>query len=315
MNLPLPWQQSQWDYLLTRKRAGTLPHALLLTGVAGLGKQLFAKAFAKNLLCLSTVDVACEECRNCRLLENVTHPDFYLLQPAEEGKAIRIEQIRELIEGLNKTAIFGLFKIAIISHADKMNTSSANALLKTLEEPPSGTILLLISNSPGLIPATIRSRCQQVAFLPPSEKEAYQWLSNHLTINSDLKQALHLTDNAPLAAMAFTSEKLEQWQNFLQGFIALTKHEITPVQLAASWSKFPLNELIIWLQHIVMNVIREKMLSSTRSFSDGQLFFYLDKIYKLRQHLIIGNLNQQLQLENLFCIWQKMDLKEINLCS
>src|SRR5437016_5142030 len=95
-NSPYPWQTQQWDHLLMRLTNKQLPHALLLHGNKGLGKQIFAQAFAKIILCRnSSIDLnACGECQACQLMASNTHPDFMVVEPEEEGKVIKVEQIR-----------------------------------------------------------------------------------------------------------------------------------------------------------------------------------------------------------------------------
>src|SRR6185312_9049826 len=146
-----------WNYLHQRRQNNSLPHALLLTGLPDLE---FPRLFSKSLLCLKPdlEGKACNNCRTCSLMQAGSHPDFYQIEPEETGKTIRIDQIRELISELNQTAQQGGYKIAIIAPAEAMQMGAANALLKTLEEPAANTLIMLVSNQPGLLAATLRSR-------------------------------------------------------------------------------------------------------------------------------------------------------------
>lgn len=190
--LPCPWHRQAWAAL--QSRADTLPHALLLSGETGIGKRRFVDAFAAWLLCSAPVDgLACGRCKSCLLFAAGSHPDSVLLIPeamradADESDAggkkrkpsreIRIDEVRALIDFTSRTAQFGGRRVVRIDPAQAMNSNAANALLKTLEEPGAGTILLLVTSTPAMLSATIRSRCQQVKLPAPGRAEALNWLA------------------------------------------------------------------------------------------------------------------------------------------
>jgi DNA polymerase-3 subunit delta' len=175
------WNASLWHNVLERQRRGAMPHALLLSGPAGLGKRAFAARLAAYLLCESRGDDACGRCRGCLLVKAGSHPDraSVALETRDDGKLrteIVVEQIRVLSSRLSMTAQFGGFQVATIDPADLMNTAAANALLKTLEEPGAGTVMILVSDQPSRLPATIRSRCQRLDFILPDRAAAIAWL-------------------------------------------------------------------------------------------------------------------------------------------
>lgn len=211
------YDSPQWQYLAKRWQNNNLPHALLLTGQCNLNKTQFATEFTKYLLCQQKQQTYCGECRNCQLMQAETYPDFYLVQPEEQGKAIRVDQVRELIAQLNQTSQQTNYKIVVINPADNMNQAAANALLKTLEEPTSDTFLFLIADQISLLSATIRSRCQIIKF-------------------SADKQTL-IPD--------------EEKQKLLNSLNTLTN----PVKAAADWLKTDINQLIDWLMIIAMEKI------------------------------------------------------------
>ncbi len=169
-----------WDRLQSQR--GRLPHALLLIGQRGLGKFALAQAFAKSLLCEKPLEgrLCCGQCLACNWFEQGNHPDYRLLQPqamgedpdAEEGKKkasqqITIDQVRGLDEFFNVGTHRAGLRIVVVNPADAMNRNTANALLKTLEEPAPGTLFLMISNEPLRLLPTIRSRCQVVPLAVP----------------------------------------------------------------------------------------------------------------------------------------------------
>jgi DNA polymerase-3 subunit delta' len=182
MNEIQSWQKTKWHYLIHRKKENHLPHAFLFTGNEGLGKWNVANLFAKLLLCRNTnndnLEYPCQSCSSCQLINAGTHPDLLIVQKGEKEKAIRVDQIRELIAELYQTSSQGGAKIALINATDNMNIAASNALLKTLEEPPAGVYIILISANPALLPATIRSRCQTINFKPPTSSEVKEWLVN-----------------------------------------------------------------------------------------------------------------------------------------
>lgn len=179
----LPWHAAHWSRLQTRRQRDALPHALLLCGPHGLGKRAFARRFANALLCeRAGHDDACGACRACLLLAAGSHPDvieltFGLRKDGVQRREIVVEQIRELSARLAMNSQFGGWQIVTIDPADAMNTSAANALLKTLEEPSAQTLLILLADAPWRLPQTIRSRCQRIEFHLPDADEAQTWLA------------------------------------------------------------------------------------------------------------------------------------------
>ncbi|SFW31472.1 DNA polymerase III subunit delta' [Luteibacter sp. UNCMF366Tsu5.1] len=177
-----PWHADAWARLQARRERDALPHALLLAGPAGLGKRDFLAAFVKGLLCQRPVDgVACGTCRSCELVAAGTHPDliglsFGLRKDGVTRSEIVVDQIRDLSQRLSMASQFGGWQVVTIDPADAMNAAAANALLKTLEEPTPATLLVLLADEPARLPATIRSRCQRIDFLPPSRAVALDWL-------------------------------------------------------------------------------------------------------------------------------------------
>lgn len=163
--------------LQTALRHDRIAHAYLFHGDEGIGKQLVALRFAQAINCESG-DMpdgpdACGACRSCMQIEARTHPDFLALEPDPElaNPQIKIEQIRDLEHQIAYKPLVGRKKIFLINDADRMTIGAANALLKTLEEPPDHSILLLVSGRPSALPATVRSRCQALRFAPPARTQ------------------------------------------------------------------------------------------------------------------------------------------------
>jgi DNA polymerase-3 subunit delta' len=216
---PFSWQFEQWQRLSAQVKTDQLAHAFLFSGETGIGKRLFAFEFAQLLLCLEpSENRACGKCQNCNLGKNCQHPDLVIIESEEIGKSIKIDQIRELADFVNKTSHSGGNRVVIVNEAHELNVNSANALLKTLEEPGSDTYILLISNLPALLPATIRSRCQRIQFPMPTINQATTWLQGRLD-SADVGPALRNSHGRPLLALhAAEQGVVENRQIFLTRF-------------------------------------------------------------------------------------------------
>jgi DNA polymerase III delta' subunit len=150
------------------RRTGRLPHALMFLGPEGVGKSLVARHLASALLC-SEKNAPCGTCRSCELFAKDQHPDLYELKP-ESGR-IKIEAVRELKRSFALPPLVSQARAVLIAEAHALNAAAANALLKTLEEPPSATFFILGTHAAGWVPRTILSRCQKIRFSPLSAEE------------------------------------------------------------------------------------------------------------------------------------------------
>lgn len=206
----LPWQREGACEALAQR--STWPHALFVHGPRGIGKHALALNFAQALLCESPRPdgLGCGACPSCRYAVAGQHPDLRRLELLEidEGggeinavDTITIDRVRALIDFMQLTSHRQRAKVAVIAPAERMNAAAANALLKTLEEPPPATYLILVSDQPGRVQATIRSRCRKLAAPQPSTEDARAWLAAQGIAEPDL--ALAQAAGAPLAALAY----------------------------------------------------------------------------------------------------------------
>ena len=258
MNTLVPWLVSTFADLQQRRAKGRLAHALMFIGPAGIGKHQLAERFAQSLLCAQphADGQPCGQCHACSLYAAGTHPDLFRLSPEEDSKNIRIDQIRALIERISLSSHYGRHKVVILNPADAMNIAAANALLKTLEEPPADTILLLITDRPSFLPATIRSRCQTLRFALPARDEAQAWLATQLGNPEEAAVLLALAGGAPLAAQDLAEEQLTRRQEMLNDWQQLARGKADPVKLAADWVKPGLRLPITWIYGWVADMIR-----------------------------------------------------------
>jgi len=185
MTLCPPWLIDQGQQVLGRHAKGALPHALLITGIKGIGKRDFANWLIEALLChRADVSGACGECPSCLQLKSDGHPDFVQLQPEGAAEMIKVDAIRELLVWMQLTAAANRYRIALLERAERMNRNSANSLLKTLEEPSERAVLVLVSDLAGALPATIRSRCQTLTLRLHDRESASSWLNEQLGTQS-----------------------------------------------------------------------------------------------------------------------------------
>ncbi len=186
-----------------------LHHAYLFVGPEGSGKRTVALALAKAIHCRETKNDFCDRCPDCARIQAGNHPDVRLVQTLEDKKEISIKQVREIEKELNFRSFSGKRKIAIIDPATLLNTSSQNALLKTLEEPPRNSMIVLIAPNAGALLPTLRSRCLRVSFGPLARDEVARYLTSKEGINQDdanLRAALSMGSLG--AAIKFDKDEL-----------------------------------------------------------------------------------------------------------
>lgn len=240
----MPWLQKPWQTIQSRLSEGRLPHALLVTGECGVGKRAWADAVSGLLLCATPLHkeagtpVACGQCRQCQLIAASSHPDVRVYAP-EKSRMIKIEQVRQLSAFAVSSPQVAGRKIAVIDRADQLNINSANALLKTLEEPVADFVLILLQESGRPVLPTIRSRCQVVSIPVPSAEQAEQWLASEVAELEGGKQpspelmvkSLMLAGNAPRLALEYATgefpalrdEAFDKFRQFMKGQVAVAE--------------------------------------------------------------------------------------------
>jgi DNA polymerase-3 subunit delta' len=283
-----PWQRGEWRAL--QQMRGRLPHAILFHGPEGIGKVAFAEHFGQSLLC-ETPDAdghACGTCPSCGWFSQYSHPDFRRVRPetleeesaetAEEGDAgdgkkakaskapskdIKIDQVRALTDFMNVSTHRQGLRIVTLYPAEALNTASANAILKTLEEPPPNTVFLLVSNSLDRLLPTILSRCRKFAMAMPSHEDALQWLDEQGVANADVWLAEQ--GGAPLTAQAAAqSDMRDVLDDFLRQ-LAQPGAE-TALKAAERLQKTPVPDLVAWLQRWLYDLFSYKLSGRIRYY-------------------------------------------------
>ncbi|MCW8907675.1 MAG: DNA polymerase III subunit delta' [Sedimenticola sp.] len=325
---PLPWHSSNWERFRGGIQSNRMPHAVLLTGTAGVGKARFARALAAALLCEVNNEqgIACGACNNCRMLQAGAHPDFTLIQPEEPGKAIRIDTIREFTARGALTSQTGGYKAIILEPADALNSAAANSLLKTLEEPVERTVMILVTSRPGRLPATIRSRCQRYDFPPPEAADARTWLQQQgVGDPSQAELLLSLAAGAPLLALHYARNgTLEERATMIQETQAILKGQQDPVAVAQRWSQLDQGQVIQWFSGWLIDIIRLKIASQAaaiinidqrerlqalaREVNSKRVYALLDRLIEANRTLG-AQLNTQMQLESLLLDWADLGVE------
>ncbi|QYJ95321.1 DNA polymerase III subunit delta' [Shewanella spartinae] len=188
--MDLPWLTPAREAFCSQLISGQQGHAYLLGIHQGYGGMQLANTLAQASLCMAapTQGGACGVCKSCQLFIAGNHPDCYQLEA--DGNQIKVDQVRELCQKLTATAQQGGRRVAVIKNCERLNTAAANALLKTLEEPGRETLLLLQSDTPSRLMATISSRCQRLHCQLPSREAVQEWLAAQFTLTSDVTWCL-----------------------------------------------------------------------------------------------------------------------------
>ncbi|MEH6822591.1 MAG: DNA polymerase III subunit delta' [Motiliproteus sp.] len=322
----LPWQHDLWQRLTEQHRQQRLPHALLLCGEPGLGKAQFSKALGQYLLCQQPQQRegllrSCGHCKGCMLNAQGSHPDLVEIVPEGRGKAIKVDQIRELVSTISLSAQQGGYRVVVLGPAEAMNINAANALLKVLEEPGSRTLFALYSHLPGRIVATIRSRCQAQHLSQPDRAQAIEWLNQQSDVEGDLAEMLNLAGGAPLAALELVMNgSAEQRKILYQALKLVISGEGSSSQAAEKLVKTRVLDLLDWWLILVQDLIRfqatqdpacinsltakKMIIALSQRLSAQQMFEFADRIQQYRHYLMSrNNPNERLLLEDLLIDW------------
>lgn len=313
----LPWLQQHWEQLTSYITQFRVPQALMVVGKKGLGKHLLVEHFSQALLCNnSTGEIGfCGHCQSCTLFKANTHPDYICIAPEEQGKAIGIDVIRQLTSKLALKPQFESYRVVVVNMADALNNASANAFLKYLEEPTERTCLILVTDKPSKLPATIRSRCQKVNITISDNKISQQWLEQQ-AVTENINLLLNLAKGAPLLAKQFSDNgviavRVAHFEQWLQ--VANAKKSF--ISVAEQWSKLDkqamdmlMNWVIGWVIDMIKiksdpqitNLLNVDLLTDLQQLAERldlkQLYKHYDFLL-VSQHRLDTQINKQLLFE------------------
>ncbi|MFX1762066.1 DNA polymerase III subunit delta' [Paraburkholderia sp. A1RI-2L] len=289
-----PWQSGDWERL--QQLRSHWPHALLLHGQAGIGKLQFAQHLAKGLLCESPQadGQPCGACPACTWFAQGNHPDYRIVLPealaglagqtgaddkedakadkgdADEGKKtrapskeIRIEQVRALLDFTGVGSHRGGLRVVVLYPAEALNVAAANALLKTLEEPPAGVVFLLVSARIDRLLPTIISRCRQWPMSTPAPDGAQAWLANQGV--GDPAGLLAEAGGAPLAALALSQDDNRALRDWTLGQLAAGA-ACDAFACGETLQKLPVPLVLGWLQRWVYDLLAERTAGRPRYY-------------------------------------------------
>lgn len=323
---PLPWQETPWLDLTSQLLQGRLHHGLLFTGPQGVGKRHFIRALAAFVLCEQRSGYACGHCHSCTQFLVGTQPNASWVsldghgalagtadgrhelalmhwQPEKDRKKndISIGAVRSLIQFWSMASHQGRARLAVIDPADDLNESSANALLKTLEEPGSHSHLWLVTERLSALKPTLRSRCQILRFPVPPPEQARQWLEEQDV--RDAATALSQAQGAPLKALQWArsgrAEQSREWERIMS---ELAQRKRDPVSAAADIGKDLAVEFTGWLSAWLTDQLRQALVAAQPARALEQIL--VDSVECQRR--LNGNGNPQLLLESLLIRWWQL---------
>ena len=318
-----PWQQNSWDTLSQGRRNNHMPHALLLAGPEYCGKYDFALSLAKSLLCENRdreTQLACNNCKSCSLFEASSHPDYASVQLAEKKSQIVVDQIRKLNEFVYLSRSYEGSRVVIISPVERLNINAANSLLKTLEEPPEKTVLILVSSNPSQLIPTIRSRCQVLHLPQPTLLQAREWLSEQI-IESPPEELLAAAGGKPMLAKQLDDgERLATRKQLATDILKLLRGNLSLTNVAKKWEKTPKLDLLDWQLQWVQAMIKSEYLAEGEAVdtisphlkrfliqSVSNLWQLHDGLLELKSHAHTS-LSPLLFTENMLILWHNQSL-------
>jgi DNA polymerase III subunit delta' len=256
-------------------------HSFLFLGNEGIGKRWVALQFAKALNCLerkADEADACNQCLSCKKIEDALHPDVLVLEP--EGQALKVEQVRQMQKDLAYRPYEGKRRVCILTAADRMAPNMSNTLLKTLEEPPLHTVIILLANSARVILPTILSRCQQVFFNPLAPSSLIPWLMEQKGFSEEEARLLaSLSEGSPGKALKLQEEIRQiQREDLLQGWLGVKTLSIEEIERWVESMPSPREDLVLVLE-VAKTLLRDLVI--LKVVGDGAKLIHSDLFHEI----------------------------------
>lgn len=253
-----PWLNGPYRQLIAQYQGDRGHHALLMHAAKGMGDEALVYGLSRWLLCQHPEgEKSCGKCHSCNLMIAGNHPDWHVLTPEKGKSSLGVEPIRQLIETLYNFSQQGGAKVVWLPHAELLTEAAANALLKTLEEPPENTYFLLGCYEPSRLLPTLRSRCFYWHLATPDAALASQWISRQLQVAPlAVQTALRLGEGTPLAALELLQpERWKQREQLCQQF-ALSWQQRDWLSLLPQLNHDDAADRLFWLCSLLLDVIK-----------------------------------------------------------
>lgn len=273
-----------------------ISHSYIFAGPQGVGKQLFAKEFAKAILCDGENDKPCNKCKSCIEFENFNHPDFYFID--EQNETIKTETMKNLTKDVLEKPLKNKKKIYIINNSENMTREAQNTLLKTLEEPPEYIVIILITTNINLLLNTIKSRCVRILFNKLTDKEVSQYFKGNIT-----QEVLKISEGS--ISKAFKVKEKEDIYISINKSIKdvenLNELELLKLKSSIFTNKEDVDEILEYINLIFYNMIIENPDNAVKYDNCIQIIENTKK--RLKQ-----NSNYDMTIDNcLLSIWEEIN--------
>ena len=316
-----PWLRPDFEQLIASYQAGRGHHALLIHALPGMGEDALIYAITRYLMCQQPVGhKSCGQCRGCQLMQAGTHPDYYGMMPEKGKSTLGVDAVREVTEKLYEHARLGGAKVVWIHDAAQLTDAAANALLKTLEEPPAKTWFFLACREPARLLATLRSRCRLHHLSPPAEHYACAWLARETTASADENlTALRLCGGAPGAAQQLLEAGNWSHRQALCAALDSALERADWLSLLSVINHDSAAERLQWLASLLLDALKVQQGATLLTNVDAQplaarlaqqlttarLQAILSAIFRCREQLLnVTGVNRELLLTDLLLSWE-----------
>lgn len=287
------------ELLLSTAKKNNVLHSYLFVGDEGIGKSLFAKEFAKMILCNAEENKACGNCKSCIEFNAESHPDFTIIEP-EEGKTIKIEQVRYLQQKIAEKPVTSLKKVYIIENCETMTREAANCLLKTLEEPPIYALLLLLTSNESKLLTTIKSRCMKLYFMPIPEQQILEYLKKN-GLNTDVTENMIKSSQGSIGKALKIQEEKEKYLQIEDLVKELSKLDITQIWRKAEVLYQSKESIIPFLEY--MTIIFYQLLRKQNKICYAKGI----QIIEQTKQRILANSNYDMCIDNMLLkLWEEL---------
>ncbi len=272
-------------------------HSYMFVGIEGIGKQIMAKNFAQSVLCTNENEKGCHQCKSCIEFISHNHPDFLYLEP--DGNSIKIEQIRYLQRKIQEKPIISDRKVYIINDADKMTTEAQNCLLKTLEEPPEYSTIILVGSNENAFLNTIKSRCMKIAFQPIESKYIKQYMEETYGM-TNISQNMLEAFQGSIGKAILLKDKKEQYESIENMIEKLDKTDMTEL--------IKLGEPLYQSKEEIMNILDYINIILLKRAKENTLYANCIDIIENTKKRLNQNANYDMCIDNMiFNMWEDVN--------